>query len=82
MRVDTEIGKWIFDFYSQWEIDCNWYDFTVIKLRFEWDKILGGIEGCFGLMGFEFRVRYNYTVTDEMKRILDIKDQYEASKHD
>jgi len=43
----------------------NWYSFNLIKIYFENDKMTGGIEFEFWLLGFGIRIRYNYDDTLE-----------------
>ncbi len=60
--------------WSQFLGGCNWYTFHPIKIEFEDERIMGGIEITVVILGLGLRVRWNYTETDqvcEMKRVID-----------
>jgi len=48
---------------NEWSQLCgkyNWYSFTFCQIYFEDEKMTGGWEFEFMLLGLGFRVRYNY----------------------
>lgn len=57
--------------WSQFAGGCNWYTFHPIVIEFEDDRIMGGIEATFIVLGLGFRLRWNYTVTEKVQRIKD-----------
>ncbi len=64
MTTETH-NRFTVSFYSQWKFrGCNWYDFTIVNLEFEWDKMLGGFELMVGLLGLNLHLRYQYTETE------------------
>ena len=68
----AEYGNWIIDFqedYSQFWEKCNWYNFRFCHIEFENDKIMGGWEFFFVIMGLGFIARWNHTETEDKKRI-------------
>ncbi len=55
--------------WSQFLGGCNWYTFHPIKIEFEDDRTMGGIEITVVILGLGFRVRWNYTETDQVCEI-------------
>jgi len=80
---------WYFHFIEDWSQlfgGCNWYTFRPIMMELEWDRIMGGIEATVILLGLGFRVRHNYTETDQVKDIQEqietiMKEHPELKKH-
>lgn len=81
-RHDTERyegfhGHWI----QQWDQitgGCNWYTFDVAKCELEWDKMLGGVEVTFVILGLGFYLRYNYQRTERLEEIVRRRDEVMA----
>ncbi len=49
------INEW-----CQFAGEFNWYTFTFLELQFENEKMTGGAEFVFIVLGLGFRVRWNY----------------------
>lgn len=78
-RLTDDDKNWFFDVWHDWQFrNCNWYDFSIIEAKGEWDKIMGGVELEFALLGFHVRWRWNYTVTEKMKGCLDAVAEIKA----
>lgn len=74
MKKIKKEKKWFIDWteeYSQFFQKCNWYTFTFAHIEFENDKIMGGAEVTFILLGLGFRWRWNHTETEKMKFCTD-----------
>ena len=70
----TDEKSWFIDWTNQWPQlweDHNWYDCDLIWIRFENDKIMGGVEATFILFGLGFRWRWNHTRTEQMAECED-----------
>ncbi len=73
--MSKEYKGWFIDWIEEWSQifgGCNWYTFTLIRIEFENDAILGGIETTWIILGLGFRLRWNHT---ETKLARDLKDQ-------
>lgn len=64
--------------WSQFFSSCNWYTFRPILIEFEDDRILGGVEFTLVVLGLGFRVRWNYSETNESKEILERVKQLDS----
>lgn len=61
-----------FDWIEQWAQifqRCNWYTFDLIKVEFEDDRMMGGVEVSMILLGLGFRLRWNYKETEQFKEV-------------
>lgn len=56
--------------WSQFFEACNWYTFEFFHIEVEWEKMMGGYELTFTLLGLGFRARYNYEVTEVVEDII------------
>lgn len=79
-RITTEpegenwFWEWIEE-YSQFFRDDNWYTYHLCWIEFENDKMMGGYEITFIVLGIGFRWRWNHTETETMKYCKDaVKD--------
>ena len=73
--------NWFIDWQEEWSQffeSCNWYDFHVIHIHFENDKIMGGYEFSFILLGLGFRWRWNHTTTETMQECLEAVEDIKA----
>lgn len=78
-----ERGNWLLEFIEEWSQffePCNWYTFHPIKIEFENDSILGGVEVSMILLGFGFRWRWNHTVTEELAGIIKDVDDIKSGR--
>lgn len=69
---------WFLEWIEEWSQllgGCNWYTFTPIKIEFEDDRILGGFETTWVILGLGFRIRWNHTETDAAREITDAVDE-------
>ena len=74
-QVNDEEKSWFIDWveqYSQFFRNDNWYTYNFAHIEFEWDKIMGGLEFTFILLGLGLRWRWNYTVTEKMQECMDM----------
>ena len=72
-------NEWIFEFINDWEQlvqENNWLDFTLIYIHFMNDKILGGCEFDFVLLGLGIHIRLNHTMTKEMEGLIKGADSW------
>lgn len=72
MNDDEEYTGWFVEFINQWHQFApgyNWRTFHLIKIEFEDDRIMGGVEATFTFLGLGIRVRYNYVETDNVEEI-------------
>lgn len=63
------IKRFVFTFIFEWEQvipHFNWYTFTPIRLEFEYDKWLQGLEITFILVGVGFTLRFNLPSSDKI----------------
>lgn len=64
----------------------NWYDFDLVHLYVEWDRMLGGVELSAVLLGLGFTLRYNYAETeawlDIKRRAADARESWERTGDD
>lgn len=70
IRRLTAEKNWFIDWVQQWDqlwTDCNWYDCDLLWIRFENDKVMGGYEFTFIVLGLGFRWRWNHMMTDSRK---------------
>lgn len=62
----------------------NWYDFTLIMIRFEKDLMLTGYEFEFVILGLGFRIRINDPDGEGYKEVMsradDAKKEYKNEK--
>jgi len=69
--------KWFIEFIEEWSQlfgGQNWYTCTFLRLELENDKIMGGYEATFIILGVGLRWRWNHTQTelmDEIDRAMD-----------
>jgi hypothetical protein len=78
----AEHTRFNLDLYNDWKQivgKWNWYEFTFIKLHFEWTKRQGSVELHIGLLGLTAVITYVYDFTfiDEMNAM---KDDIESGK--
>jgi|SRR5882672_4666051 len=55
--------------WSQFTSKNNWNIFNIINFEFEDDRIMGGLEATFIILGLGARIRFNYKVTEEVSYI-------------
>ncbi len=63
------LKRFVFTFIFEWEQiipHFNWYTFTPIKVEFEYDKMLQGVEVCIVILGIGFIIRYNLPSSDKI----------------
>lgn len=75
---DSENQNWWIDWeeqYSQLFSKDNWYTYNFAHIEFEWDKMMGGLEATIIILGLGFRWRWNYTITEEYQRLVDLIEQ-------
>lgn len=73
-KVLDEERTWWIDWVNEWASNippCNWYDFHFAHVYVEWDKIMGGVDVSFIILGLGFRWRWNYTVTEQAAELKD-----------
>lgn len=82
MKVRPISGErnWLFEWIEEWAQffrNDNWYTFHIFMWELEDDKIMGGVEMTFILLGLGFRWRWNHVETEAMaeckKAIKDIE---------
>ena len=84
MDEDTHIferGGFLAHFVQEWtqfSSGWNWRTFHPIMIEIEDDCSLGGIEATIIFLGLGFRVRWNYTETDELRDINERVAEIEA----
>jgi hypothetical protein len=79
----TDDKKWFIDWieqYSQFFESCNWYTFNFAHIEFENDKIMGGVEVTFVILGLGFRWRWNHTETEERKACTDAIEEIKGRR--
>ena len=79
----TENCGWHFNWIEEWSQfagGCNWYTFTPIKLEFEDDRHMGGVEVTAILLGLGFCIRWNHTETDEVRKLRSMVDDITAGR--
>ena len=85
--TQDEFKEWIFEWndgntfihlINEWEqmfltFRLNWVTFTLIKIEFEDERMLGGLECEVIFLGFGFRFRHNYdpSILEEMSKTVD-----------
>jgi hypothetical protein len=81
MTIGEEYIGFFFDWiedYSQLFGNNNWYNFRIMHIEPEWDRIFGGVELTFIVLGLGFRARWNYKETEDIKilkrRVKDITE--------
>lgn len=70
--------RWIIGWANEWAQitgGCNWYNFTPIKLTFEWDKMMGALQLETAIIGLHITIRYQYAITDKLREILRQRDE-------
>lgn len=78
--IDEE-KDYFFEFHEEWSQvlgHCNWYTITPIKIEVEWDKVLGGLEATFIILGLGVRWRWTYTETETAQNIRAQVEEIEA----
>lgn len=60
---------WIEEWSQFTRFDDKWYTFRPWLLEFEWDRLMGGVEFTFVLLGLGVRLRLNYAETEQAKEI-------------
>lgn len=84
--MEYENGNWVINTHNDWPgviypEGHNWVDFTFAKLRFEWDKLMGGLEFEVTLLGLGLRVYYIYDRnTPARKEIYEMMDKLDEGK--
>ena len=76
-----ERGNFLIEFIEQWSQffqPCNWRTWQLAHIEFEDDRIMGGVEATFVLLGVGFCVRWNHTTTETMRDVLRQKEEIEA----
>jgi hypothetical protein len=58
------------------QFNWNWYTFTFIQIEFEHERITGGIEFLFILLGLGFRIRWNYDPSKLEDMIKEIPEEW------
>ncbi len=61
--------RFVFTFINEWRQfngKYNWYNFTLINIDFEYDKIAEGVEINFVVLGIGVFVRYNLPASDKV----------------
>ena len=77
------MNKFSCSVYNQWEMfGCNWHDFNLIHLSFEWTKILGSVELDIGLLGLNLHLAYQYAETEELLKLRAMVDEIESGSAD
>ena len=74
IRQLTAEKSWFIEWTQQWSQfweDCSWYDFDLVWIRFENDKLMGGLEATFIILGLGLRWRWNKVITPAMQECLD-----------
>ena len=69
-----ESGNWLLQPIEEWSQfwqSCNWYTIHPINIELENDESMGGFEITVIVLGIGLRWRWNYTVTEQMAKILD-----------
>lgn len=72
MTDDEEYVGWFVDWIEDWSqffCPCNWRTFRVFFWELEDDRIMGGLETTFIILGLGLRLRWNYRITDEAAEI-------------
>jgi hypothetical protein len=81
IRKLTVEKNWFIDWIEEWSQffrDDNWYTFHPCWIEFENDKIMGGYEFTFVLLGCGMRWRWNHTSTPQMQDCLDAVEDIKA----
>jgi hypothetical protein len=69
-KLTDDNKNWFFQFWHDWEFSgCNWYNFSLIEAKGEYDKCMSGVELEFALLGLHIRWRWNYAVTEQMAKL-------------
>ena len=81
IRQLTAEKSWFIEWTNQWSQllePQNWYDMDLIWIRLENDKIMGGVEATFIILGLGFRWRWNHCTTPAMQDCLDAVEEISA----
>lgn len=72
MNNDEQYIGWFIDWIEEWSQFFrrdNWYTFRPVLIEFEDDRIMGGLEFTFVILGLGFRLRWNYVETEEVTNL-------------
>lgn len=79
----TKERNWFIDWIEQWSQfirdDDNWYTFTFAHIEFEDDRLMGGYEVTFILLGLGFRWRWNHTRTQAMQDCIEMAEDIKSN---
>lgn len=74
-RKVFEFGERFFiEFIEEWSQffeSCNWYTFRPVMVEIEDDRALGAFEMTIILLGVGVRFRYNHTMTETKREIIE-----------
>ena len=70
------------EFHHQWQFlyqRCAWYDFTLVSLSVENDKMFGNVEASIWLFGFGVRLVWDYADTDTGRKVAQQIADFDAN---
>lgn len=84
-EVPTSHKRWTFHFNCEWlslfDRRCSWSDFTFIRADVEHDRMFGGINWTFALLGFYVHGGYCYNPECEgLKRIDSMMKEFDEGR--
>lgn len=66
--------------WSQMLPGYNWRTFHVIMVEVEDDRMMGGVECTFIVLGLGFRARWNYRRTEQVEDLLERMDDIKSGR--
>ncbi len=81
---DEEYQGWFVEWIEEWSQflgGCNWYTFNLIKIEFEDERIMGGVETTWIILGLGIRVRWNYTITEDVSLIKEHLEEIKEERN-
>lgn len=83
--MSEEYTGWFIAWIEEWSQflgGCNWYTFHPIMIELEDDRMMGGVEFTFIVLGLGFRFRWNYKRTEKVEEILAAVEDIKAHHGD
>lgn len=84
-RLSSDDGYkgWFVEWIEEWSQFLgghNWYTFHPIHIKFEDDRMMGGVEAKVIVLGLGFRARWNYTVTKQTAELIQSVEDIKGGK--